>query len=186
MRGRILFAALGLLGVLTAPARAQILINGVPPTTLDTSVLATKAEVAVVQANACAPASTVPPMEAVTASAGSASDCRRADAVQPRISRTGSCTLAANGACSGSWDGGNFPAGATVHPVGDPTPVNAGAQPITCNYTATPTVSGFALKCWTGQSSVLSLSLVTTGTTVLPFATPAAGIVVKATAIPTS
>lgn len=105
----------------------------------------------------------------------------------PRISRTGSCVLSASGTCTITWTTA-FPAGVSPVMLGDPVAVNTGAaQPIDCDVTSTPTITGVSVKCWQSQNSILSLSIVTSGITVAPFgSTTLSGVTVTASAIPAS
>lgn len=125
-------------------------------------------------------ASTVPPTETVGGAAGSATTIRRGDAVQPRITRATNCTLDATGSCSITWATALSSAPTIVT-----TPINPPAsQAIMCNTTATPTTTAVSIKCWTIQTTLLSLAIVTTGLTLAPAATAPAGTVVQVIAIP--
>lgn len=54
----------------------------------------------------------------------------------------------------------------------------ATAQPVQCMLTSSTSTSASG-KCYAGQSTLLSLSIVTTGITVLPFAVSSGGIAVQ-------
>lgn len=163
--------------MLAGPARAGI---DIPPPDLTTI----NAAIAAVQAQVPQAAGTVPPMDTASGSAGTAGTYTPGNAIRMRQSRTGSCSLAANTAtCSGTWDGGGFPSGSTVQNIGDPGVINtAGGAPYICNYTAV-SISGFSVSCQRAQSTLLSLTIVTSGLTISPFVTPSAAITVTATGI---
>jgi hypothetical protein len=165
---------LSLFALLAAvPAPAQLISSLTPPPS--------RAEMEQIQATMCAPASAAPLAETVGGAVGSATTCVRSDARAPRLSRTASCTLTASGTCTAAWTS-PFPTGTSLSLLGDPAPINTGAtQPITCNATAAPTVTGVAIKCWTAQSTTMVL-----GALLNPFALSVAGIVVQATALPVS
>ncbi len=134
-----------------------------------------------------APATTVGNPEMVGGAVGTSTAYKRGDWVPPRISRTGTCTLSASGTCSASWTTA-FPAGTTVNMIGDPVAVNTtAANPISCNITSAPTISGVAVKCWQAQNTILNLTLITAGLTLSPFAaTTLSGVVVTVSAFPVS
>ena len=126
------------------------------------------------------PADTVPPSETVAGAPGAQLTYRRGDAVQPRITRAANCTLDATGSCSITWT-----TALSANPTIVTTPINPPAsQAIMCNTTATPTTTAVAIKCWTIQTTLLSLAIVTTGLTLAPAATAPAGTVVQVIAIP--
>jgi len=143
---------------------------------------ATTADIASVQAQIPQPATTVGSSEAVGGAVGSSMRYKREDWVPPRISRTGSCVLNASGTCTATWSGSPFPAGTTPVMLGDPVAINTAASfPISCNVTSAPTLTGVAVKCWQGQSSLVSVL----GATVLPFnATLLSGVTVTVSAFP--
>lgn len=156
--------------------------QGVPGISPDVSALATKSEVSAVQATIPQPASAVPPFEAISPTIGTPGTYRPADSVIPRITRAGSCTLIAGGTCTITW------ATATAStPMVILQPINTAAtQPMSCNPTASPTTTSVSIKCWTLQTTTLSLAIVTTGLNLAPASTSAAGVVVQAIAIPLS
>jgi len=160
------------------PAPAQLVSSLTPPPS--------RADLDQMQATLCAPASTTPMAEVVGGSAGAATTCVRSDARPVRISRTGSCTLTTGGTCTAAWTSA-FPAGTVLSLLGDPAPLNTtGAQPISCNATAAPTISGVAIRCWTSQQTLLTLANVTANLTLNPHAATMAGVVVQVTALPVS
>lgn len=138
------------------------------------------ASLATMQAAIPVPASVVPPIEQTTPTVGTPGTYRPYDAVQPRITRAGSCSLSAAGTCTITW---NSPF--SVAPNVVLTPINPTAsQAVMCNTTATPTTTSVAVKCWVVQTTTLSLAIVTTGLTLSPAQTAPAGTVVQATGIP--
>lgn len=64
-------------------------------------------------------------------------------------------------------------------------PVNAGSQPVTCNV-ITRTTTTAAGKCWTAQTTLLNLSIITAGLTLSPYGASLAGIPVQVIAVPTT
>lgn len=156
--------------------------QGPPGISPDVSVLATKTEVYAVQATIPQPASVVPPFEAISPTIGTPGTYRPADSVIPRITRAGSCTLIAGGTCTITW------ATATAStPMVILQPINTVAtQPMSCNPTVAPTTTSVSIKCWTLQTTTLSLAIVTTGLNLAPASTSAAGTIVQAIAIPLS
>lgn len=191
MRALAFFAA----ALLAQPAFAQVLYP--PATPVDTSSFATKTEVLAAQTTATnaataastaqsaipQPATTVGNGEQVGGAVGTSTAYKRADWIPPRISRTGSCVLSASGVCTASWTTA-FAAGATPVMLGDPVAQNtAGSFPITCNITAAPTTASVPIKCWLGQSSVISVL----GASVLSWNTTSlSGVTVTVGAIPAS
>jgi hypothetical protein len=174
MRKFILIAALAL----STPAMGQTVSPLSPPVT--------PADIASIQAAIPQPATTVGSSEMVGGQVGSSMRYKREDWVPPRISRTGSCVLNALGFCTAAWTAQGvaspFPAGTTPVMLGDPVAINTVASfPISCNVTSAPTLTGVAVKCWQGQSSVVSIL----GATVLPFnATLLSGVTVTVSAFP--
>lgn len=149
------------------------------PGAIDTSNLATKAEVASVDAKIPVPSSTVPPVEVIGGAVGSQMVFRRADDIQPRITRGAPCTTVAGGTCSVTW-----PAMSAV-PLVIPVPTIAGAAaqaPLCFPVTGTITTTGATVKCFTSQSVTVSLL----GAVVAPITTAAAGVPVQVFAVPYS
>lgn len=169
---------------LTAGAQTVSPLN---QATIDTSSLATKAEVQAAQtaatnaaANSCPPSSTVPPMETVGGAGGSATTCRRSDAVQPRITRAKSCTLVSGGTCTVTYE---------ALPSSDPNiiavAINSGAQPIMCGPTAAATTTSVSIKCFVTQPTTLPALATSLLGLLIPVTTTApAGTVVQITALP--
>lgn len=174
MRSPFLIAALAF----STPVTAQTVSPLSPPVT--------SADIASIQAAIPQPATTVGSPEVVGGQVGSSMRYKREDWVPPRISRTGTCTLNALGFCTAPWTAQGvaspFPAGTTPVMLGDPVAINATASfPISCNVTAAPTVSSVTVKCWQGQSGLVSVL----GSTVIPFnATVLSGVVVTVGAFP--
>lgn len=167
MRRLFLFA---LFCLCAFPASAQVAYPpGVSPSDLAT-----------VQASIPTPATAVPGVEAVGGAAGSANTFRRGDAIQPRITRAANCTLDSGGSCSITWA-----SALAVAPTIVTTPVNPTAtQAYMCNTTSTPTTTTVAIKCWSLQTTTLSLAIVTAGLNLVPATTAPAGTVVQVIAIP--
>lgn len=173
--------------LIATPAAAQVVSA---PTVVDTSSMDTRIDAATTAAqnaaavavaaqaaaaNACQPLASVPPPEVVGGTAGSGSNCRLANAVQPRITRAGSCVLSTGGTCTVTWT-----TALAAVPNIIMEPINAGTLPVDCNLTATPTTTSASIKCWTAQSVTVSVL----GAVVSPFTTAASGVTVQITAIP--
>lgn len=127
------------------------------------------------------PADAVPPSETVAGQIGAMDRYAREDHTHPRITRSTTVLTDASGNWSVTWSSAMM-ATPTVFPLA----VNAGAQPITCNV-ATRTTTGATGRCWTASSgSLLNLSIITAGLTVLPYGNSAAGVQVQVIAIPPS
>lgn len=143
----------------------------------DTSNLATKAEVAAVAVSVPVPSTSVPPSEIIGGALGTQMVFRRADDVQPRITRGAPCTTVAGGTCAVTW--APMPAAPLVVPV--PT-VGAGATqaPSCFPVTGSITTTGATIKCFTSQSVTVALL----GAVVAPVTTAAAGVPVQVFAIP--
>lgn len=166
MRRAIIAATL----VWSSPACAQTFVSpGV-----------SSSDLAAVQALIPTPASTVATAETVGGAAGTGATYRRGDAVPPRITRATNCTLDSNGTCSVTWATALSGAPQIIA-----TPVNPTAsQAIMCNTTATPTTTAASIKCWTIQTTSLTLAIVTAGLNLVPATTATAGTVVQIIAIP--
>lgn len=161
--------------LIASPAAAQL---AVVPKPVDTSTLASKAEVqaaAIAAASACQPMATIPPSESVGGSAGSGTACRLANAVQPRISRAASVSTASDGTWSVTWS-----QALDAVPAVLPIPVNATAtQAIVCNVTSRTTTAA-AGKCWQAMApAILSITVATN-----PLPAVGAGVSVQVFAIP--
>lgn len=155
---------------------AQAVIAQTP---IDTSQLATKVDVAVVQANACPPGSAVPQTEAIAAAAGVASTCLRSDARLPRITRAGLVSSTSN---AGDWSI-TWTTPLPAPPVTLPIPMNTGTQPIVCNVSSS-TTTGAAGRCWLARTLPATLVAVSALVSFDPNGAPAAGIAVQVLAIP--
>lgn len=125
------------------------------------------------------PADTMPPPEQVAPVAGTSMRYRRADDVQPRITRATSCVLTAGGVCTVTYP-------ALIN--GDPNvlafAINNGAQPITCGPSAAATATTASIRCYITQNTVLTLALVTTGLSLIPATAAPTGTVVQITLLP--
>lgn len=124
--------------------------------------------------------SSLPPSEAVGGAVGTAGVAMRADAQIPRITRAAVAVTDASGNWTTTWA---TPLAST--PLVLPIPIMSGGatQPINC---APVTISATAAsgKCWTGQTALLNLSIITAGLTLNPNATAPAGISVQIFALP--
>lgn len=178
-----------LAALLAAPVCAQTTVSPLSPSAAVDATARADAAAAKLKADAaCSPMAIVPPSEAVGGSAGTpgSTNCRIVDAVQPRITRAGKCTLVAGGTCAGTWKGNGadyaFPAGTNV--VVTYMVENTGTQPVICNLTAAPTITGYSIRCWQTQTTTLSLAIVTAGLTPPVTSAAAAGTVVNLTGLP--
>ncbi len=171
-------ALLAFVALVAMPAQAQIVSPiefGAP---VDTSSLATKAEVSAVAAMVPLRANALPPAEAVGGIVGTSPRYRGMDDAAPRITRATTVSTIAGGTFSGTW---------TTPMSGPPTivmtPIAASAS-IDCQLTSAPTATTFAGRCWTSQSTVLNLGIITAGLTLLPTTPTAAGVSIQIIAIP--
>lgn len=171
-------AVFALFVLVSSSATAQV----VSPAPIDTKSVATKADIAALQAAMPQPATTVPPIEVPAGTVGTAGTYRPADSAMPRITRAGSCALSASGTCTVTWSLA-LPASANSPNV-IVTPINTGSQPISCNLTAVPTATSASIRCWTSQTTSLTLPIVTAGLTLAPNVAAAPGTVVQVTALP--
>lgn len=157
---------------------AQAVIAQAPA---DTSQLATKTELATVQASVCPPGTVAPHTEAVAATAGSSSTCLRSDARLPRITRAGMANATdTNGTWAITW---STPLPAA--PVTLPIPMNTGTQPIVCNVSSS-TTTGAAGRCWLARTLPATILTLTALLSFDPNGAPPAGIAVQVLAIPTT
>jgi hypothetical protein len=102
--------------------------------------------------------------------------CRAfADSFSPVPVQAANTTTAADGTYSVTWASAfSTPQPfAHAHYIGAP-----GSQPVTCQ-TTTSTATVTTGKCYAGQATLLSLSIVTTGLTLAPFVAAAGGITVQ-------
>jgi hypothetical protein len=155
----------------SSTAAAQTIIA--PP--VDLSAYPKAADIPSLVINSIPFASTVPPMETPSGTAGSSTTVRRGDAIQPRITRTVTCVTVTGGTCAVTWAA--LPSVPTVFPI--PVIASGGTQPIPCYpVSGTITTTGATIKCFQTQS-ILGLGL-------LPFTTGPAGVTVQVLAIPLS
>lgn len=124
---------------------------------------------------------TVPPSEMVGGSTGSTATIRRGDAANPRITRSTTVVTGAGGTFSGTW---STPLSSAT-PVLVLTPIAASSS-IDCQLTSAPNATTFAGRCWTAQTTLLNLSIITAGLTLNPMTTTAAGVSIQVIAIPSS
>lgn len=162
------------------PAQAQIVSPLALPTPapVDTSGLATKAEVQAVQSAMPVPANTLPPSENTAPAVGAQTRYAREDHIHPRITRATTVTTVSGGTFGGTWTT-PLPAPPTIVM----TPIAAAAS-IDCQLTSAPTTTTFAGRCWTSQTTLLNLTLITAGLTLNPTTNTAAGIQVQVIALP--
>lgn len=170
----ILFA----LALIGAPASAQVVVAPSSDQAARTAAAEAKAAADLAAANSCSPASVMPPMEAVTATAGVAQTCRRSDAVSPRITRSAIVTTSTGGTFAVTWAAALSSAPAVML-----TPVAASAS-IDCQLTAAPTTTSVQGRCFTAQTLAITLAGVTAGLNLSPVSNSAAGIQVHVLAIP--
>ena len=119
-----------------------------------TTPLATKGDVSAVQAAIPQPASAVPPAEMTGGSVGTAGTYRPADARNPRITRSRTLTLAADGTATFDWTA----QGSLVAPVQvviGPIFPNTGGVPKCWTVTASATAA--TIKCVTETVALLSV-----------------------------
>lgn len=171
-------------GVVTQSALTQATANLVSQTALAqaTSGLVTTTTLnqakADMDARTCAPGTTAPQADAVTASAGAATTCLRSDARLPRTSRAAVAITNAAGVWSITWQ-----KPLPEPPMTLPVPLNNGTQPVICNAT-TSTELGATGRCWLARplpATLLSLSALLSFD---PMAGPASGLQVQVLAIP--
>jgi len=176
--------------LLAAPAGAQIISPLQAGSSVDTSNLATKADLAgkadtaaitSLQAQIPTPSSSVPIAEIPGGAAGTGNTFRRGDAVQPRITRAVTCTTASNGQCAADWSSNPLSAVPNVLPI--PTIASGAGQGTICwPVTGTVTTTGATIRCLTSQSVTISVL----GAVVAPLTTAASGVTVQVFAIPLS
>lgn len=144
-------------------------------TTAAAQVAYPPADVSGIMAAIPTPATTIPTMETVGGVAGTSNTYRRGDAVQPRITRSVTCTTVAGGTCEVTW--ATMQTVPLVYPI--PAIPSGATQPVPCYpVSGTITTTGATIKCFASQS-ILGLGL-------LPFTTGAAGVTVQVLAIPPS
>jgi hypothetical protein len=150
---------------LASPCSAQL----VNPPAVNLSTYATKAEVSAVQAtaaSACQPMAAIPPSETIGGAAGSGSNCRLVNSIQPRISRFVAFTTGADGTAVVTWQSmGSAPPGVTIQ---ENIASNATNVPKCYPVNGTLTATGVTVKCYITQS-ILGLGLI-------PFTTATAGV----------
>lgn len=145
------------------------------------SGLATTSALSVVAATIPVAAGSLPPMETSTTGAvGTAGTYRPATALAPRITRAAIVTTIAGGTGSVTWADA-LPSA----PVVMLTPVSASSS-IDCQLTSAPTTTTVAFRCFTAQTTVLNLGIITAGLTLNPVTNSAAGLQVHVLAIPTT
>lgn len=154
-----------LTALLASPAAAQSIAGGtVDPAPIAAAQAQAKADAALATAQAaqqaaavaCAPGSMMPRAEAVTASAGTATTCKRSDEIPLRISCTVSGVTGANGTGPVTW-----PAMASV-PKLTITPYITSTEtlPYRCYpVTGTVTTTGATIKCFRDRAILAILQL---------------------------
>lgn len=125
------------------------------------------------------PAAVAPGAEATVAAVGSGLTYARADHVHPRITRATIVTTASDGSFSGTWSLALTGAAVVI-----PVPISSSSVPPNCWITATPTTTTFQGQCTVAQSTLLNLSIVTTGLTLKSYAASPGGLSVEVLAIP--
>lgn len=149
--------ALMLALVLATPASAQF-FQSVP----DTSNLATKSDVASLQSTMPMPANAAPPMDGAVAQIGSQTQrYQLQDSVRPRITRSFTVQLAADGTATADWSTQPLPTTGKV--VLTPRYTGSGAPK--CWTTASATTTSVPIKCVIESGAIINLSIVTSGLT---------------------
>lgn len=125
------------------------------------------------------PGDTIPPSETTSGQIGGQANYARSDHIHPRITRATTCVLDATGSCTITW-ATPLPSAPTI----GTTPINpTAAQAIMCNTTATPTATSVSIKCWTIQTTLLSLAIITAGLNLVPATTAPAGTNIQVIAL---
>lgn len=166
-----------LLLALIVPGTAAAQINNPPVTATD---IATKSEIAAIQAQIPQPSDSVPVADmATTGQVGSSPRYRRPDDQAPRISRTVSGSTTTGGSGTVTWPAMSSVPKLTVTPY-----VTAGSiqAPVCVPIAGSVTITGATIKCWTTQSVTVSLL----GAVVAPLTTAAAGVQFDVLALPGS
>lgn len=159
-----------LLALLALPARAGL---DVPPTPVDTSAFAAKSDLP-------QPAATVPPAESPQGAAGTPGTYRPGNAVQPRITRSKTVVLDANGQATFDW---TAQGALSMQVQAVVTPVYTGTGVPKCWATALSSTS-VSIKCVVENNTLLNLAAVTAGVNLNGGS--AAGISVGIIVLPTS
>ena len=97
------------------------------------------------------------------------------DAMQPSLTRSARVTTAADGTFSITWA---TPLSSATPVTPNPAPINTSTQPITCNVTSANATTETG-KCWTTQSTLLTLANITANVTLNPATQAAGGITVS-------
>lgn len=154
------------------PSAAQV----VSPLDVGDAAARSAAAEALAKANsACTPMPAVPPTETVGGAAGSGTNCRLVNSVQPRISRTIAFTTGSDGTAVVTW------VSMGITPLVFPVPnIASGATQVPVCYPVigTITATGVTIKCYVTQS-ILGLGIV-------PFTAAAAGVTGQVLALPAS
>lgn len=163
-------------GFLACPAGAQTVSPLNSPAAVNPAILATKAEVAALQAQIPQPSNSIPVADMATSGqVGSSARYRRPDDQAPRISRTVSGTTGASGTAVVTWPSMGSVPKLTVTPY----VTSADTQVPTCYPVAgTITTTGATIKCFRTQT-LLGLGL-------LPFTVAPAGVQFDVLALPQS
>jgi hypothetical protein len=145
--------------VCTGAAHAGLDVPPAPATVPDLSAFATKSDVQQMQQAIPQPAMNVPPTEMIGGAAGTPGAYRPADARQPRITRSKTVILAADGTGTFDWTS----QGALIAPVQVAiAPVYTGAGIPKCWVTAASATSA-SVKCVIETVSVLSIAGINVG-----------------------
>lgn len=168
--------ALSVMVLLPASAAGQVIIAPAPIP----SNVATKSDIAAIQAQIPQPSDSIPVADMATAGlVGSSPRYRRPDDQAPRISRTVSGSTTTGGTGAVSWPAMSSVPKLTVTPY-----VAAGAiqAPVCVPVTGSVTTTGATIRCWTTQTVTVSLL----GAVVAPLTTAAAGVQFDVLALPGS
>lgn len=161
-----------------SPAAAQVV--SAPPVASIPANVATKSDVAAVQAQIPQPSDSVPSADMATAGqVGTSPRYRRPDDQAPRISRTVSGVTVAGGTGTVTWPVMPSIPKLTVTPYVASNSVQA---PICLPVTGTVTTTGATVKCWSTQTITVSVL----GAVVAPITAAAAGVQFDVLALPGS
>ena len=163
------FGILALLSSVQATAQTVSSLNPVTPEAMAT-----------LQAQIPVPADTVPPTEMPGGAAGAAATFRRADAANPRITRSGVFTVSGStGLIGGTWST-PLPAGASSYPMFFTGIGPAGSMAIDC-IVISSTNASFSAQC---RQGVLTLSLLSAPISILaPVGTQVYALALPATQV---
>ncbi|KTR81593.1 hypothetical protein NS277_16440 [Novosphingobium barchaimii] len=163
---------------IATPASGQVV--SAPPVASIPANVATKGDVAAVQAQIPQPSDSVPvAYMATSGQVGTSPRYRRPDDQAPRISRTVSGTTTTGGSGAVTWPAMPSIPKLTVTPY---VTSNAVQAPICLPVTGTVTTTGATIKCWSTQTITVSVL----GPVVAPITAAAAGVQFDVLALPGS